>query len=184
LGESGIVLFTWLVLEAEQAQGLVMAGVDLASRIAELVRPTIEAMDFALVRVQVLGRQRLRVQIMAEKADGSGMLIDDCAALSRALSAVLDVDDPIAGPYTLEISSPGIDRPLVRLDDFRRFAGFEARIDLARLIEGRRRLQGRLVGTDGEMVRIEVAGTAMDVPFADIQRAKLVLTDELLAAHR
>lgn len=160
-----------------------MAGVDLASRIAELVGPTITAMGYALVRIQVLGRQRLRVQIMAEKADGSGMLIDDCAALSRALSAVLDVDDPIAGAYTLEISSPGIDRPLVRIEDYRRFAGFEARIELARLVEGRRRLQGRLRGAEGEAVRIEVGGVVLDVAFADIQRAKLVLTEDLLAAH-
>jgi ribosome maturation factor RimP len=123
------------------------------------------------------------VQIMAEKADGSGMLIDDCAALSRALSAVLDVDDPIVGTYTLEVSSPGIDRPLVRLEDYRRFAGFEARIELGRLIDGRRRLQGRLLGADGDMVRIEVGGGPREVPFADIQRAKLVLTDDLLAAQ-
>lgn len=161
-----------------------MAGNDLASRIAELVRPTIEAMGYALVRVQVLGRQRVRVQVMAEKADGSGMLIDDCAILSRALSAVLDVDDPIAGPYTLEISSPGIDRPLVGLADFQRFAGHEARLELARLVDGRRRLQGRLIGTEGETVRIEVGGVPMQVAFADIQRAKLILTEELLAAHQ
>ena len=160
-----------------------MAGEDVAGRIAALVCPTIEAMGYGLVRVQVQGRQRMRLQIMAERNDDAAMTVDDCAALSRAISAVLDVDDPIASAYTLEISSPGIDRPLVRLADYDRFAGFEARIELARLIDGRRRLQGRLIGTAGEDVRIDVAGVEVGLPFADIQRAKLVLTDELLAAH-
>lgn len=125
----------------------------------------------------------MRLQIMAERNDDAAMTVDDCAALSRAISAVLDVDDPIASAYTLEISSPGIDRPLVRLTDYDRFAGFEARIELARMIDGRRRFQGRLIGTAGEDVRIDVAGVEVGLPFADIQRAKLVLTDELLAAH-
>lgn len=160
-----------------------MAGEDVAGRIAALVCPTIEAMGYGLVRVQVQGRQRMRLQIMAERNDDAAMTVDDCAALSRAVSAVLDVDDPIASAYTLEISSPGIDRPLVRLADYDRFAGFEARIELARMIDGRRRLQGRLIGTAGEDVRIDVAGVEVGLPFADIQRAKLVLTDELLAAH-
>lgn len=160
-----------------------MAGEDVAGRIAALVCPTIEAMGYGLVRVQVQGRQRMRLQIMAERNDDAAMTVDDCAALSRAVSAVLDVDDPIASAYTLEISSPGIDRPLVRLADYDRFAGFEARIELARMIEGRRRFQGRLIGTAGEDVRIDVAGVEVGLPFADIQRAKLVLTDELLAAH-
>ncbi|QNT68897.1 ribosome maturation factor RimP [Defluviicoccus vanus] len=160
-----------------------MAGEDVAGRIAALVCPTIEAMGYGLVRVQVQGRQRMRLQIMAERNDDAAMTVDDCAALSRAISAVLDVDDPIASAYTLEISSPGIDRPLVRLTDYDRFAGFEARIELARMIDGRRRFQGRLIGTAGEDVRIDVAGVEVGLPFADIQRAKLVLTDELLAAH-
>lgn len=160
-----------------------MAGEDVAGRIAALVCPTIEAMGYGLVRVQVQGRQRMRLQIMAERNDDAAMTVDDCAALSRAVSAVLDVDDPIASAYTLEISSPGIDRPLVRLADYDRFAGFEARIELARMIDGRRRFQGRLIGTAGEDVRIDVAGVEVGLPFADIQRAKLVLTDELLAAQ-
>ena len=168
---------------SEAGAGQMVAGDDLAGRIAELVRPTIEAMGYALVRAQVLGRQRMRVQIMAERADGAGMGIGDCAALSRALSAVIDVADPIAGSYVLEVSSPGIDRPLIRLEDYRRFAGAEARLEFGRLIEGRRRLQGRLIGTGDDTVRIDVGGVAKEVPFADIQRAKLVLTEELLAAH-
>jgi len=155
----------------------------LAERIATVVLPTVTAMGYSLVRVQITGKQRLRLQIMAERADGQAMMVDDCAELSRALSAVLDVDDPIGSAYTLEVSSPGIDRPLVSLADFDRFAGFDARVELARSIEGRRRFSGRLRGTQGEMVALAVEGTDVLVPFADIQRAKLLLTDELLAAH-
>lgn len=155
----------------------------LADRIAEMVRPTIEALGYSLVRVQILGRQRPRLQVMAERSDGGPMMVEDCASLSRSISAVLDVEDPIAAPYTLEVSSPGIDRPLVRLADYDRFAGFEARIELARPVEGRRRFRGRLLGTSGEVVRLDVDGANLDVHYADIQRAKLVLTEELLAAH-
>ena len=158
---------------------------ELADRIYELVRPTAESLCYALVRVQVSGRQRVRLQIMAERTDDQPMMVDDCATLSRAVSAVLDVDDPIGSAYTLEVSSPGIDRPLVRLADFDRFAGLEARIELARPIEGRRRFRGRLLGTRGQAVRLAVDGLEqeIEVPHADIQRAKLVLTDELLAMH-
>ncbi len=160
-----------------------VAGDELASRIAELVRPTIKAMGYRLVRAQVLGRQRARLQIMAERIDGAAMGIDDCAALSRALSAVIDVADPIAGSYVLEVSSPGIDRPLIRLEDYRRFAGFEARLELGRLIDGRRRFQGRLIEAVDDTVRIDIGGVTKEIPFADIRRAKLVLTDDLLAAY-
>lgn len=155
---------------------------ELAYRIAELVRPTIEALGYALVRVQVMGRDRLRLQIMAERLDEQGMTVDDCAWISQGVSAVLDVEDPIASTYTLEVSSPGIDRPLVTLADYVRFAGFEARIETARPIDGRRRFRGRLLGADDGTVRLAVEGAAVDLPFADIQRGKLVLTDELLAA--
>jgi len=120
---------------------------------------------------------------MIERADRRGMTLDDCADVSRAMSAVLDVVDPIVAAYTLEVSSPGIDRPLVRLADYDRFAGFEARIEVDRLIDGRRRFQGRLRGTDGERVRIALeGGDETALPFADIMRAKLVLTDDLIAA--
>lgn len=158
---------------------------ELADRIYELVRPTAESLGFALVRVQVSGKQRLRLQIMAERTDDQPMVVDDCATLSHAVSAILDVDDPIGSAYTLEVSSPGIDRPLVRLADFDRFAGQEARVELSRPIDGRRRFQGRLLGTRGDTVRLTVSGIEHEValPFADIQRAKLVLTDELLAMH-
>jgi ribosome maturation factor RimP len=119
---------------------------------------------------------------MAECRDGKAMMVDDCADISRAIAAVLEVEDPIAGAFTLEVSSPGIDRPLVRLGDFERFAGFEARVETNRPVGGRRRFRGRLVGVAGQVVRIQVEGTTVDLPYADIGRAKLLLTDELLAA--
>ena len=158
---------------------------DMADRIEGLVRPTIEGLGYLLVRVQVSGKQRLRVQIMAERADDQPMMVDDCAYLSQALSAVLDVEDPIEVTYTLEISSPGIDRPLVQLADFDRFIGKEAHVELFRAIDGRRRFRVRLAGTRGEHVLLALDGAdgELEVAHADIQRAKLVLTDELLAAH-
>lgn len=160
-----------------------LSSLSLTDRIRELISPTITDLGFGLVRVLVQGRQRTRLQIMVERTDGKAMLVEDCAGVSRAVSAVLDVADPISGAYTLEVSSPGIDRPLVRLADFERFAGLEARVELGRPIDGRKRLQGRLLGTSGEQVRIAVAGTDWMVPFADVVRAKLVLTEELLRAE-
>ena len=154
---------------------------DLAGRVEALIGPTVEAMGYSLVRVQILGRNRPRLQIMAERTDGESMLVDDCAAISRAVSAVLDVEDPIAGAYTLEVSSPGIDRPLVRLADFDRFAGFEAKVEMDLAVDGRRRFQGRLLGTEGVAVRLRIEDSEVVLPYADIRRAKLVLTEELLA---
>jgi ribosome maturation factor RimP len=153
-------------------------------RIEGIVGPSIEAMGFELVRVIVTGGRRPTLQIMAERADGSGMSVDDCVALSRSISAVLDVEDPIAGEYTLEVSSPGIDRPLTRLKDFRRYAGFEARVDMAEPIDGRKRFSGRLIGVDGaDRVLVETEpGVPEALPFAGIARAKLILTDALVAA--
>jgi ribosome maturation factor RimP len=153
-------------------------------RIEAIVGPSIEALGYDLVRVMMTGGRRPTLQIMAERADGSGMNVDDCAKISRTISAVLDVEDPIAGEYTLEVSSPGIDRPLTRLKDFRRFAGFEARVDMAELIDGRKRFSGRLVGVDdADRVLVETEpGARQALPFEGIARAKLILTDELVAA--
>lgn len=154
---------------------------ELADRIADMVRPTVEHLGYALVRVQVVGRQRLRVQVMAERLDGRPMMVDDCAFLSQSISAILDIEDPISTTYTLEVSSPGIDRPLVKLADYDRFAGCEARIELALAINGRRRFRGRLLGTAGDIVRLSVDGADIEVHYPDICRAKLVLTEDLLA---
>lgn len=155
---------------------------DLVQRINALIEPTITDMGYDLVRTQINGETRMQVQIMAERSDGTGMGIDDCAKVSRAVSAVLDVEDPIRGAFTLEISSPGIDRPLVKLDDFARFEGFEARIETALPIEGRKRFRGLLKGVADEMVSIATETGDVAIPFSDISRAKLLLTDELLAA--
>lgn len=152
---------------------------ELADRISEMVRPTVEALGYLLVRVQVSGRQRPRLQVMAERIDGRPMMVDDCASLSRSLSALLDVEDPISTTYTLEVSSPGIDRPLVKLADYDRFAGGEARIELVRPVDGRRRFRGRLLGTTGETIRLDVDGAEVEVHYRDIQRAKLVPTQDL-----
>ena len=157
---------------------------DLPGRVERLIAPTVEALGFDLVRVSVSGKHRPRVQVMVEPSGGGAMSVDDCADISRAISAVLEVDDPIEGAYTLEVSSPGIDRPLVRLEDFERFAGFEARLEASRPIAARRHFRGRLLGVAGNAVRIEVEGAPVEVPFSDIKRAKLVLTDELLAAKQ
>ena len=155
---------------------------DLAQRVRTLIEPTVAAMGYDIVRIVLSGKQQPRLQIMAEARDGSAMTADRCAEISRAVSAILEADDPIESAYTLEVSSPGIDRPLVRLGDFERFAGFEARVETASAIDGRRKFTGRLLGVDGGTVRIDAEGVPVAVPFADIRRAKLVLNDELLKA--
>ncbi len=149
-------------------------------RLAEIVRPVVEDMGFELVRLRLMGGKRKTLQIMAERPDGT-MEIEECAGLSRALSAVLDVEDPILEEYDLEVSSPGIDRPLTRLVDFERWEGYEAKLETEELIEGRRRFKGILAGVaDGEVL-IEIPEGTIGLDFAWLSDAKLVLTDELVA---
>ncbi len=155
---------------------------DLASHIQKLIEPTVGDLGFEIVRVRISGKKQLSMQVMVEPKDGQGLTVDDCAAISRAISALLDVEDPVKGAYTLEVSSPGIDRPLVRMGDFDRFQGFQAKIETNRPFNGRRRFKGRLLGVEGESVRIMIDGQEMKLPHPDIQRAKLVLTDDLIAA--
>ena len=121
-----------------------------AAEIEALIAPGLEAMGYEIVRVQLSGKQSLVLQIMAERADGTPVIVDDCAAISRAVSAILDVEDPIERAYTLEVSSTGIDRPLTRLADFQRFADFEARVEMHEPIDGQRRFTGRLAGLRDE----------------------------------
>jgi len=121
---------------------------------------------------------------MAERMDGVPMTVDDCAAISRTASAVLDVEDPLAGSYTLEVSSPGIDRPLVRPKDFERFAGREVKAETGAPIDGRRRFRGRLLGIDGAMVRIALPEGTVTLPYDAIHKAHLVMTNEMLATAR
>jgi ribosome maturation factor RimP len=151
-------------------------------RLLELLGPVAEALGYEIVRLRLMGGDhRRRLQIMAERDDGT-MLVEDCAALARAVSEVLDAVDPIKDEYTLEVSSPGVDRPLTRLEDFDVYAGHEARIELDRLAENRRRFKGVLAGVQDGQVAVDLEGeeeTAL-IPFAWISEAKLVITDQLL----
>ncbi len=157
------------------------------ARLSNLIEPSLQGLGYELVRVQMNGTQRKTLQIMAERLDHRAMTLDDCETISETLSALLDVHDPIKERYALEVSSPGIDRPLMKPADFARFIGFEAKIDLKELTEGRRHLKGTLQQADAETVTILLEGdkdrVAVTTPFAAILRAKLVLTDALIAAH-
>ena len=153
-------------------------------RLAAIVAPVIEGMGFELVRLRLMGGKRALLQIMAERPDG-GIEVDDCARISRSVSAVLDVEDPIAGEYVLEVSSPGIDRPLTRLKDFARYEGYEARIETEEAIDGRRRFKGTLLGIEGDTVKLRLEdGVEAALPFAAVARAKLELTNALIEEHR
>jgi ribosome maturation factor RimP len=154
-----------------------------SGKIEALIAPSLEAMGYRVVRVAVTGGRRATLQVMAERVDDKAMTVEDCADISRTVSALLDVADPIATAYTLEVSSPGIDRPLVRREDFARFAGFEAKVELTSPVDGRRRFRGKLLGVEGDEVRLLVDAAPVALPLATVVRAKLVLTDELLAAH-
>ncbi|MBS0491394.1 MULTISPECIES: ribosome maturation factor RimP [unclassified Phenylobacterium] len=151
-------------------------------RLLELLDPVAEAAGYEIVRLRLMGGEEARrLQIMAETPEGE-MVVEDCARLSRAISEVMDAADPIAGEYTLEVSSPGVDRPLTRLKDFENYDGFEARIELDRVAEGRKRFRGVLAGVEGDAIGIDLEGedsTAM-IPFEWIVDAKLILTDALM----
>jgi ribosome maturation factor RimP len=153
-------------------------------RLAEIITPTIEGMGFELVRVRLMSGKTKVLQIMADRPDG-GIIVEDCAKISTAVSAVLDVEDPIEDNYTLEVSSPGIDRPLTRLKDFDMWADYEARIETTELIDGRRRFKGVLRGTEGEEVLIEIEEgrepVTIGLRFDWLSDAKLMLTDDLIA---
>ena len=148
-------------------------------RMAEIITPVIEDMGYELVRVRLMTGKESILQIMADKPEG-GIEVDDCAKISTAVSAVLDVEDPIVDPYALEVSSPGIDRPLTRLKDFDMFEGYEAKIETDELIDGRRRFKGPLAGVEGDEVLINVAEGTVGLKFDWLSDAKLVLTDDLI----
>ncbi|EEW24968.1 ribosome maturation factor RimP [Rhodobacter ferrooxidans] len=149
-------------------------------RLAEIVTPAIEGLGFELVRIRLMGGKVRTLQIMAERPDG-GIVVDECAAISTAVSAILDVEDPVEENYILEVSSPGIDRPLTRLKDFDTWQGYEARIETTELIDGRRRFKGELRGIQGDEVLIEIEEGIIGLQFDWLSDAKLVLTDELIA---
>ncbi|MFQ5953542.1 MAG: ribosome maturation factor RimP [Kiloniellales bacterium] len=156
------------------------------AEIERLIAPSLASLGYRLVRVRLSGGHRPVLQVMVERAAAQGLnpdvTVDDCAEISHTLSALLDVEDPIRGSYTLEVSSPGIDRPLVRKRDFERFAGFDAKLETRELFDGRRRFKGRLIGVVGEAVRVELDTGAVDLPLSEITQAKLMLSDALIAA--
>lgn len=155
---------------------------DPIQRVEKIIEPTLTDMGYELVRVRIFGSRKPTLQIMADRADGSPMNVDHCADISHAVSALLEVEDPIRDAYTLEVSSPGIDRPLVRPRDYERYTGYEAKIETHGMMNGRRRFQGRILGFSEGIVRLDAKDGEIDLPIDEIQQAKLVMTDELLAA--
>jgi ribosome maturation factor RimP len=154
-----------------------------AGKIESMIGPSLAAMGYSIVRVAFTGgRTRPTLQIMAERTADGTMTVEDCETVSHTVSALLDVADPIASAYLLEVSSPGIDRPLTRRADYERFAGFEAKIEMQRPVDGRRRFRGKLIGLEGDEAKLLVGPDTVHLPLDAIAHAKLVLTDELIAA--
>ncbi len=153
----------------------------IEERLTALLGPAIEGLGFELVRIRIIGGGKATIQVMAEKPDRT-MTVVDCARVSREISAVLDVEDPMAGEYTLEVSSPGIDRPLTRLKDFEDFKGLEAKVETRILIEGQKRFRGILAGVEKDRIKLLMEGREIEILFEDIERAKLVMTEDLVRA--
>jgi len=156
--------------------------VDAIRQITELIEPTVRDLGFEVVRVLMTGGQRPIVQVMVEPVSREPMTVEDCARISHAISALLDVADPIAGTYRLEVTSPGIDRPLVRRTDFERFAGHELRLETVTPIDGRRRFRGWLVGVIDDDICLRLPEGERRIPYGAVKKAKLVLTNDLLGA--
>ena len=148
----------------------------------DMLEPVINKLGFDLVRILTIGNINPTLQIMIERKDRKNIVVDDCATVSRAVSAVLDEKDPISGKYTLEVSSPGLDRPLVNLENFVRFAGFEAKVETDTEIEKRKRFKGRIVRVDNNNIILLMDDKEWSIPFDAVAKAKLLLTDELIAA--
>jgi len=152
--------------------------------IEKLIDPSIIDSGYDVVRVQFLDERKKTLQIMIERRDRRSVTVDDCAAVSRIVSTLLDVEDPVPGRYTLEVSSPGIDRPLVKVGDYERYTGFEAAVETNRPLDGRKKFRGRISGVEGTSIRMECEGEYAELPFEEIRRASLVITDELIEAAR
>ena len=148
-------------------------------RLAEIITPVIEDLGFELVRVRLISGYEIVLQVMADRPDG-GIEVDECGQISTAISAVLDVEDPVLDAYTLEVSSPGIDRPLTRLKDFDMFEGYEVKIETTELIDGKRRFKGMLAGIENDDVLININQGTIGLKFEWLSDAKLVLTDDLI----
>ena len=155
----------------------------LEQKIETLIEPSLKGIGFDVVRIKLTEGSRRTLQIMAERTGDNTITLDECAVISRTASAILDVADPITDEYVLEVSSPGIDRPLIKLADYERFKGFTARVQLSMPLEGRKRFQGDIVGVEASAVKIKLpdAAEVSVIPFHMIDSAKLVLTDALLA---
>ena len=174
------------MLHAADAEERIITETGLEARIAHIVEPVAAGLGYRLVRVKLSAMNGATLQIMAERPDGT-MTVGDCEILSRDLSPALDVEDPMDTAYNLEVSSPGIDRPLVRRSDFEKWAGHDAKVELARPLDGRKRFKGKLAGLDGDAVRLELeskskldAAATVRLPLADIGEARLVMTDALI----
>jgi ribosome maturation factor RimP len=160
-----------------------IAKAAIDKRMASIVQPVIEDLGYELVRIRLLSGKSTTLQIMAERPDG-GIDVNDCAKISTELNAILDVEDPIEAEYALEVSSPGMDRPLTRLKDFAAWEGFEAKIETSELIDGQRRFKGILRGVEGNEVLVEIQQGTIGLDFEWLADAKLVLSDELVAASQ
>ncbi len=183
-----LFLFWTTSLDGNQPTSSTSAGdsqatTRLESKLAAIIAPRLALMRVELVRVAVLGRERPTVQVMADRADGSQITVEDCEQISHDVSAAIDVDDPIPGAWTLEVSSAGIDRPLTRVKDWNRFAGHLARVETFFPQNGRKRFAGIVLGADAAAARIRLDdGSEVVIRHPDIRRAKLVLTDALIEA--
>ena len=150
-----------------------------------LVEPSLSDLGYEIVRLRLMGGDGQKIlQVMIDRSDETPVSVEDCAVVSRQLSAVLDVEDPISGNYNLEVSSPGIARPLVKERDFERFLGFIAKVELEKTIRGRKRFRGRLIGCDRGMVSIQTEQGEEELPISDIVAANLILSDDLIEAHK
>lgn len=159
--------------------------VEIENKIVQEITPSLTDMGYEVVRVALVGNEIKTVQIMAERLDRKEMMVEDCTKISRTVSALLDVLDPIAGRWTLEVSSPGIDRPLLKIADYERFLGHEAKIETLSDLNGRKRFKGILkqITKDGDVV-VDVEGADVSIAFDNIAKAKLILTDVLLKQHQ
>ncbi|MDD3669452.1 MAG: ribosome maturation factor RimP [Alphaproteobacteria bacterium] len=155
---------------------------EIDSKVADIIGPSLAELGYDIVRVQLAGGDVRTLQIMVERADRAGMTLDDCARASRTASALLDIADIFPGRYTLEVSSPGLDRPLVKPADYERFKGRAAKIELAQALDGRRRFKGTILGIQDGVVSFDFEGSRLEIPAADIEKAKLILADDLLKA--
>lgn len=152
--------------------------------VQKIVEPVVDGLGYEIVRIATIGSQRPTLQIMIERKDRGSLTVDDCAAVSRAVSEVLDEKDPIEGEYSLEVSSPGLDRPLTKEEHFERFFGYEAKIETDTEVEGRKRFKGKITGIDPmKNIHFEMEGKNYEIPFAAVSKAKLILTDELLNSY-